>query len=210
MRTKALRRSRIICILIAMFALTSCDLIGDIVRALGTSTIFYYTPITFCASLFDAEGNGTVDGEPVLVENVFVYRLDSIQNNQASEVALYPGYFYLRLSDTRLATLAAQRLTTIPSPIRVNPGERIESPGLVAMRFGGRDLIEPVSGTGECGIGGIDLCYRVTFLPLQYDPALRGEARPYVGINSHGVRTRIVDPRPCRLDEVLSLAARTR
>lgn len=196
--------------ILAIFGLTACDVIRDVGRQLSTSTIIYYTPITFCNGLFAAEGSVYVDGEPVLVEEVFVYRLDAIENNQTSAISLYPRNFYLRLSDARLASRAAQLLTTIPSSITASPDARIESPGLVAMRYRDAEraeLIEPVSGSSECGT---DLCYRVLFPPLQYAPGLRDEPRPYVGINTRGKRTRIVDPSPCRLDEVIALAASTR
>lgn len=196
----------VVLFLLISLALSSCALIEDFFRRLDTSTIFYYTPVTYCNGLYDPEGSVLIGREPVLVEEVFVYRIDSVQNNQDTAVSLYPGYFFARLADTRLATRAAQRLTTLPIPLAVAASGRVEMPGLIAIRYydaGRTDLIqvEPGSGSSSGELG-----YRVSFPALQYDPSLTGGDRPYIGINTRGVHTRIVDSRPCRRDEVIALA----
>lgn len=187
------------------FVLSSCALLDRVGDRLSTSTIISYTPVTYCSGLYDSRGTTTIGGEPVLVEEVLVFRLDEITNNQSIDVALYPGYFYVRIEDTRMATLAAQVLTNMPVPLRIAAGAtlRPSETVLVALRVGeygnSGELVSPVT-TSE----GTRL--RVEFLPLNYDPVLRGELRPWITINRRGNRYRTVLSEPCRLEDVLALA----
>ena len=185
---------------VTLAALTAaCAPVREAAERLSTSTLITYAPVKYCNGLYDIEGREVFRGEdPILVEEVIVFKIERIENRQPTPVSIHPGYFYLRISDTRMATRAAQILTTIPDSINLAPGEIVENPGLVALRVADYQRIY-LNGDESAG-------YTISIQPLNYDPTLTGAApRPWVAING-GRRALPTDLRVCRREDVFAEA----
>jgi len=192
------RSLKIIFLLFVGLILTSgCAVIQDFGNRLGTSTLVLYTPITYCEQIISP-----ATGSPTAVP-VYIYRIDSIINNRAAPVTLSRAYFYLSAEDARLPVTTSRTLETFPDRVRLAPGEAMALPGALSLRANrarmGRLSLPDATHPG----------YRISFPPLIYDPALRGEASDVILINQRSRWSQDVDFTPCTLASVRSLVEST-
>lgn len=190
------------CLTLALAAFAvACAPVREAAERLSTSTLITYMPVKYCNGLYDSAGTEVFRGEdPILVEEVIVFKIRKIENRQPTAVSVRPGYFYVRISDTRMATRAAQILTTIPDRIDLAPGAIVDNPGLIALRVADYQRIY-LNGDESSG-------YTISIRPLNYDPTLTDAApRPWAAINA-GRQVLATDLRVCRREDVFAEAER--
>ena len=179
MKTKCYSVVLRLAVLCMSISVASCDLIGDALRGLDDSTVFYYTPITYCNAIFDEEGSGSIDGEPITVQQALVYRIDAIENNTDSNVSLNSSLFNVELDmEHRGFGRIANLLTTFAEPTMVAANDRIESAGLVAKRINNAETAGVVTLDDDPDRCEFVACFRVKFRKLIYaEPGVVGVMR---------------------------------
>jgi len=182
---------------LTLILVSGCAVIDAIGNRLGTSTLILYTPITYCEQIISPATH-----EPRAIP-VYIYRIDSIINNQDRPVTLIKDFFYLSLDDTRLPVTTSRTLETFPERVRLVGGEAMALPGALSLRANRaiRGRLSPPDAT-HTG-------YRISFPPLIYDPGLRGEPNDFILINQRGRWSDNVDFTPCTPASVRSLVEST-
>lgn len=178
-------------ILLGLAGLSACGVIRECGSELATSTLIFYTPITFCNGVYAPGDDGAEEEVDIAILS---YRIDSIVNQQPVEAPVRSGFFYVNRTDRGYPTTTARLFETFPDPTVVPAGATVRDLGALALRA------ENATRTLARFEGGRHV---IDWPTLIYDPSLRGDPRPYVTIDVSGRTRAEYDPSRCRLEDVL-------